>query len=169
MRPTTFTLDRPGPGRLSTMARPRGGEELARELATLSRAGVDVLVCLLTDDELVELGLEGEADAARDAGLELIRMPVPDLTVPPVGQALALARRLAGRLARGAEVVVHCRAGVGRSSVLAAAVLVCEGVPEEQAWALITMARGLQVPDTEEQRAYVAHLAEVHRDLHREA
>jgi hypothetical protein len=38
------TVRRCGPGRLSTMARPRGGDWLADELAALRRRGVDVLV-----------------------------------------------------------------------------------------------------------------------------
>ena len=173
MTASTYPLARSGAGRLSTMARPSGGERLTQELAALAEGGAQVLVSLLTDEESVDLGLAGEADAARAAGLELLRMPVPDLTVPDVEETLALALALAGRLAGGADVVVHCRAGIGRSSLLAAAVLVCEGVEVEEAWRLVEDARGVPVPDTAEQRAFLSELARrravrVHRDLHRE-
>lgn len=67
--PTVFTIERTGPGRLSTMARPEGGDRLAGELSDLAAAGVDVLVSLLTDDEDVELGLAGEGQAAEAAGI----------------------------------------------------------------------------------------------------
>ena len=51
-------MRRSGPGRLSTMARPRGGDWLADEMAALRRRGVDVLVCALTDPELAaQVGL----------------------------------------------------------------------------------------------------------------
>ena len=121
MTVSTYPLARSGPGRLSTMARPGGGARLTEELASLAEGGAQVLVSLLTDEESVDLGLAGEADAACAAGLELLRMPVPDLTVPDVDALLDLALALAGRLAGGAHVVVHCRAGIGRSSMLAAA------------------------------------------------
>jgi hypothetical protein len=60
MKPTLFTISRHGPGRLATMARPRGGEWLTDELGSLRRAGVDVLVCALTGPEMLELGLTDE-------------------------------------------------------------------------------------------------------------
>jgi hypothetical protein len=40
MRPELFTIRRTGPGRLSTMARPRGGDWLEDEMTGLSAAGV---------------------------------------------------------------------------------------------------------------------------------
>jgi hypothetical protein len=39
MRPVLFTINRGGRGRLSTMARPRGGDWLTDELAGLAIAG----------------------------------------------------------------------------------------------------------------------------------
>lgn len=158
MRPELYTIDTPARGVLHTMARPRGGEWLAEELGTLVSAGVDVLVCLLTDAELTELGLGDEPDHAVAAGLELVRWPWEDLTVPATTPALDLARQLAARLYQGDDVVVHCRAGIGRSSVLAALVLLVLGVPVEEAWERLEEARGLPVPDTEEQRRFVGEL-----------
>lgn len=159
MRTELFTIDRgAAPGRLSTMARPRGGEWLAEEMAALAHDGVDRLVCLLTDSELHELALSDEPALARAAGLAFERFPVPDLTVPEPGATVALARDLAQALLGDAHVVIHCRAGIGRSSVLAAAVLLAQGLSAEDAWTRLTEARGLPVPDTEQQRLFVASL-----------
>jgi protein-tyrosine phosphatase len=55
-------------------------------------------------------------------------------------------------------VAVHCWGGVGRSSLIAAAVLVGRGTDAEQAWARIAEARGVPVPETDEQRAWVTAL-----------
>lgn len=52
-----FTIRRRRRGRLSTMARPRGGDWLTGELGDLAIAGVDVVVSLLTDAEAAELDL----------------------------------------------------------------------------------------------------------------
>jgi protein-tyrosine phosphatase len=139
------------------MARP-SGEWLDDELRALRRAGVDVLVCALPDAERLELGLGGEAAAARHAGLEFVAVPIRDRSVPELGAALPRLRELVGRLGAGGHVVCHCRFGIGRASLLAAAVLVLEGVDPDEAWRRLTRARGLQVPDTDEQRQWIARL-----------
>jgi protein-tyrosine phosphatase len=158
MQPELFLIDRPGPGRLATMARPRGGDCLEAEMAGLARAGVSVLVSMLSDDEMAELGLTREAAEATGAGLEFLRLPTPDLTVPDQQATLTIAGILRSRLAAGASVVVHCRAGVGRSSTLAAAVLVLEGLAPAAAWDLISSARGMTVPDVPAQREFIDRL-----------
>ena len=158
MRPDLFTISRSGSGHLSTMTRPRGGDWLTDELDHLALAGVSVVVSLLTDAEAAELGLTGEADAARAVGIEFHRLPTPDRQVPDREATLALARLLIRRLSDGAGVAVHCRQGIGRSSTLAAAVLVLEGTPAAEAWDQIAATRGLPVPDTAEQREFIKTL-----------
>ena len=160
MQPQLFAIERAGPGQLATMARPRGGEWLGEDMAGLAGAGVTVLVSLLTDTEMTSLGLTAEDAAARRAGLEFLRLPTPDFHVPDRAVTLALARDLLARLAGGASVVVHCYGGVGRSSTLAAVVLVLEGVAPPAAWDRITVARGRPVPETVDQRAFVNGLAD---------
>ncbi|MEW2490850.1 hypothetical protein [Streptomyces sp. NPDC048411] len=77
----------------------------------------------------------------------------PDLTT-----ILPTLHRLAEQLHDGAHVVTHCRAGIGRSSLLAAALLILNGVDPETAWNQIERARGLAVPDTAEQREWTTEL-----------
>ncbi|MET9616828.1 phosphatase domain-containing putative toxin [Kitasatospora indigofera] len=110
-----------GPGRLSTMARPRGNDWLDDEMAALKDCGVDILVCALTGPELDELGLTDEPRAAAAAGLRFVATPIPDRTVPDLAAILPTLRGLAAQLRDGAHVVTHCRAGIGRSSLVAAA------------------------------------------------
>ena len=77
-------------------------------------------------------------------------------SAPPVPDpALALAQQLRGELNAGRGVAVHCRGGIGRSSLLAAIVLRLEGVRPDQAWEVIGRARGARVPDTQAQRDFV--------------
>ncbi|MFJ1548095.1 protein-tyrosine phosphatase family protein [Streptomyces sp. NPDC088246] len=158
MRPTLFTVDLPGPGRLSTMAKPRGNDWLEDEMTALSVCGVDTLVCALTGLELDELGLADEPRAAVAAGLRFVAIPIPDRTVPDLATILPTLRRLAKQLDDGAHIVTHCRAGIGRSSLLAAALLILNGVDPNTAWAQLERARGLAVPDTAEQRDWTMEL-----------
>jgi hypothetical protein len=64
VRPTLYTVERPGLGRLSIMARPRGGDWLAEEMRDLFLAGVGILISTLTPIEASSLDLGDEADAA---------------------------------------------------------------------------------------------------------
>lgn len=153
--PRLFTVSREGPGRLSTMAAPRGWEWLTEELQALRLVGVGTVVSLLTKPELGELGLSDESQAARGAGLRFLELPTPDRQAPELATTRVLAAELADQLAAGFWVAIHCRAGIGRASVLAATVLKLEGVTSEDAWRRISAARGLSVPDTEAQRRFV--------------
>jgi protein-tyrosine phosphatase len=164
MRPTLFLIEQPDAGQLSTMAKPRGGEWLSDEMTALRTAGVDILVCALTPTELHDVDLVAEPDEARNAGLEFVPLPIPDRGVPDPRTVLADLQRLAARLRAGAHIVTHCRAGIGRSSLLAAGILVLNGLDPEVVWHRIEQARGLPVPDTQAQRLWLDDLIESVRE-----
>jgi protein-tyrosine phosphatase len=157
-RPVLFTIGRAGPGALSTMAKPRGGEQLAGEMAGLAGAGVNVIVSMLSDAEASRFGLAEEGTAAKAAGMGFFQLPTPDSDVPTRGASLALARKLRSCLARDMSVAVHCWAGIGRSSTLAGVVLLLEGTRPAHAWQLISTARGLTVPETKDQWDFLYQL-----------
>jgi protein-tyrosine phosphatase len=143
-------------GRLAIMARPRAGDWLADEIAGWSQESVSVVVSLLEPSESAELELDGEAKACADAGIEFIPFPIRDrgvpISVPGVAKLIAL---LDGKLKAGASVAIHCRAGIGRSALIAACVLTKAGIAAGDALVLIGKARGVIVPDTDEQSAWV--------------
>jgi protein-tyrosine phosphatase len=146
----------PGPGRLAIAARPRADDWLEDEIAAWRGEGVDVVVSLLEPSEVHELGLQREAELCRSNGMEFISLPIPDRGLPESRHEVSqLARGLAAGLREGRAIAIHCRAGIGRSSMIAACVLVCLRIGATDAWALIEAARGVRVPDTEEQREWV--------------
>lgn len=155
MKASIFTVSRAGPGSLSTMARPRGGDWLVDEMRALRDAGADVIVSMLTWSEVQELDLHAEADAAAAAGLRFVALPTPDRGLPESSRFGDLVKDIADELHAGRHVVVHCRMGIGRASLVAAAVLVSEGANPDDAWEAIAAARGLAVPDTAEQRTWL--------------
>lgn len=155
MKASIYTVSRTGPGRLSTMARPRGGEWLEDEMRALRDAGADVLVSMLAGSEARELELGLETDAAQAAGLRFVALPTPDRGLPERIRFRTLIDDLGNELRVGRHVVVHCRMGVGRASLVAAALLVSEGLSPDAAWDAVGRARGLAVRDTAEQRAWL--------------
>jgi protein-tyrosine phosphatase len=155
VRVDLYEMPWPGPGRLSTMARPRGGDWLDDEMTAVRSQGVDVLVSLLELVEAAELGLASERRAAEAAGVTFIGLPIPDRSVPSRSEFLALVEKVAELLAAGRHVAVHCRAGIGRSSTVAAGVLLRAGMTPDEVWPAMSKARGLAVPDTAAQKSWV--------------
>jgi len=168
MRPALHVIDGPYPGRLATMAHPRGGPWLADEMAGLARAGVDVFVSALTWEEDHRLGLTQVAAAAAAAGIEFVPFPIADRGVPRAQDiagdtdVVALGVRLAAHVRAGRFVVTQCFAGIGRSTLLACATLVMLGFGPERSLRMVSEARGLPVPDTEAQRHWLYEFAAAH-------
>jgi protein-tyrosine phosphatase len=156
VRVALFPIERSGPGQLSTMARPRGGDWLLDEVEALGAAGVKVIVSLLTASEAAELGLDSESAVVTAAGMKFLSLPTPDRGVPHVPEFKSLLGELECALLADHHVAVHCRKGIGRSSLVAAGLLVIEGLPVAAAWASVARARGLDVPDTDEQKRWLA-------------
>ena len=147
-------------GRLAIMPRPRAGDWLSGEVNDWKQSGLDWVVSLLEDSEIADLGLEQESARCEKAGIKLLHFPIPDRGIPAsVEQLAALVTALVRHLQRGGGVGIHCRIGVGRSALVAACVLTALGMPVESAWNAIQKARGLPVPDTPEQRAWVTRFA----------
>jgi len=147
-------------GRLGTLARPMGGASLEDEVAAWKREGVDVIVSLLSPEEVVECGLEREWGLCEDCGIRFLSFPITDRDVPgSTKSAVELIRWLREQLTAGQSIAVHCWMGIGRSSLVAASVLVAGGTDPAAAFEAISDARGLMVPDTFEQRRWVEELA----------
>ncbi|HEU5401090.1 MAG TPA: hypothetical protein VFU86_07015 [Terriglobales bacterium] len=151
-----YPIEKALPYRIAIVARPRGGDWLRDEIKSLSNSGITVLVSMLTTEESIELQLLNEAAECEEIGIVFLHIPVGDRSVPADEKGFSTVIDQAAELVRsGAYLGVHCRASIGRSSVLAAAVLVRLGWVVEAAFNAIEDARGRPVPDTAEQRQWV--------------
>jgi predicted protein tyrosine phosphatase len=160
MHTDLFPIPTPYPGRLAFAPRPRGGDWLADEMAGWRAAGAEMVVSLLTPGEEAEFGLEGEADAAGANGLRFVRFPVPDRDVPASRDGFReLVSEVAGELAAGRGVVVHCRQGIGRAGLVAVGVLIAAGLDPDAAVNRVSAARGRPVPETPAQRRWLDEFA----------
>ncbi|MBY0497664.1 MAG: tyrosine protein phosphatase [Cyanobacteria bacterium] len=159
-RATVFPVAGPWTGRLGIVPRPRGGDWLADEAVALRDAGVNMVVSLLEPDEAAQLDLNSEASALASQGLTFQAFPIPDRGVPASRDSVAqFARAIVYALRNGANVVVHCRQSFGRSGMIVAAILVTGGVDLLHALKAIEKSRGLEVPETDEQRRWLADFA----------
>lgn len=151
MLPTTYKVKDIGNGALSVMAKPVSGEWIEDEFQGFARLGIDKIVSLLELFEQREVGLESEEELCQKNSIEYVSFPIPDRGLPNTKNAIELADQLLHEISSGKHVAVHCRAGIGRTGIIAGAVLVRSGLTSQEALSLISQVRGVQVPDTEEQ------------------
>ena len=151
----------PGPwgGRLAIASRPRGGDWLDDDTCAWRQADIDVVVSLLENDEVAQLDLLREDQAAEDHDITFISFPIPDRGVPAsLQEAVALIARIGAQLDAGKNVAVHCRQGIGRSGLIAAGVLMTSGGSSEEATQIVSSAGGISVPETFGQRQWTEQL-----------
>lgn len=146
-------------GRLAICPRPRGGLWLMAELASMKKRGVTDIVSLLTTNEETELQLQSEDKFCADLGIRFHRQPIPDRGLPTRPAFDDFITTLLPNLLAGGMMAIHCRAGIGRSSVTAAALLIRLGLRPDDALARISAARGFPVPDTDAQHDFIHSLA----------
>lgn len=155
-----YWIEGPWAGKLAIAPRPRGGDWLADELRAWHRAGINGVVSALTAAEMSDLDLVLENALCLEEGLWFANFPIEDRDVPgSQADVLAELKHWDERLQNGESVLIHCRQGIGRSSLLAASLLVTDGVSPNDAWQRIETSRRAPVPDTAEQKAWVERLA----------
>lgn len=142
-------------GTLSIMACPPVGQ-MGAVLDDLQAAGIGVVLSMLPASEARALGAGNEPDLCAQRGIVFLSHPVADFALPEMLPFAGLVADLAQRLKAGAHIAVHCRAGIGRSGMVAACTLVALGGTAAQAVAAVSAARGVSIPDTVEQGKFIA-------------
>jgi protein-tyrosine phosphatase len=160
MVPKLYAVPGPWRGGLLLSSRPRGGDWLEDEVTAWQRHGVDSVVSLLTEDEERELDLLSEGLEARRHHLAFASYPIPDRGLPAdTSTFVNLLERIEGDLNDGKNVLVHCRPGIGRTGLIAACLLVRNGMEPERAMERVSAIRGVRVPETPEQEGWIYGLA----------
>ena len=160
MSPKLYWIDSPWKGKLAISARPRGGDWLEDDVKGWRKAGISAVVSLLTPEELPDLGLSDEKKLSEGESLRFVSLPIPDRGIPASNTvASSVLRSVQQALETGENVAIHCRQSIGRSGMIAAALLTARGVSPSEALHQVSVARGLEVPETEAQRAWVMQMA----------
>ena len=131
------------------------GDRLEDDLRAVHSLGITKIVSLLEEDEAQTLGLAGEGNLCGELGMSFVRFPIPDRGLPEAQDFRKLIVDIRWSLQSGVNTSVHCRAGIGRSGMLACCVLIDAGIAPEQALDMVSRARRVQVPDTIEQKQFV--------------
>ena len=156
LKPRIYKIHNVGTGRLLAMAKPTPGEFIEDEISGIAQEGICVVVSLLEKNEEYSVGLAREEELCEKNGMEFISYPIPDMGLPRSLQTYRdITKNIFDKISNGASVVVHCRAGIGRTGIVTAGVLLHSGMQVEEALEVVSKGRGIQVPDTDEQREWV--------------
>jgi|CXWL01.1.fsa_nt_gi protein-tyrosine phosphatase len=152
------------PWRLAFGPRPRAGDWLADEVSGWSQQGIRHVVSLLEAHEVRDLEIGEERLFCERREIQFHPFPIADRSVPSsFMEAKAFFTKVASFVEAGEAVYIHCRAGIGRSSLVAAGVLTHLGVSDELIYPMLSTARRVEVPDTQAQvdwsKSYVQYLA----------
>jgi hypothetical protein len=106
-------------GRLAIMARPRAGEWLRDEIEGWHKVGVRGVVSLLEASEVHEPELGEEKSCCEASGIRFVSFAIRDRGVPTsIPLTRALIDELVAKLEACSSIAMHCRAGIGRSSLI---------------------------------------------------
>lgn len=149
------------PGRIALLARPRGGDWLENEVTAWADNGINVVVSMLEESEIREFELQREAEWCVANNIEFLSFPVADRGVPALNKRLlTLTSELRTAILAGKSIGIHCRQSRGRAPLLAAALMTLFGVEPVDALRQLSLARGLEVPETTEQMEWVKNFAD---------
>ena len=127
----------PCPGRKSSS----GKRCLFTDLSRIVNAGYRDIVCMLEWKELAQIGLSHYVLHAQEQGCNVYHLPVRDGRAPAIEHAEPVCTIIQSLLHRGRSVLVHCRAGLGRSGTICACVLVDLGWTFTDAMAHVRLKR----------------------------
>jgi protein tyrosine phosphatase (PTP) superfamily phosphohydrolase (DUF442 family) len=117
-----------------------GGRIRPADIHALARSGVTHVIDTRSEyqDDPIALGKEH---------IELLYLPTPDTKPLSVEQMMEGAKWANERMDQGGHVLIHCEHGVGRSALLACAVLVYGGMHAQDALRLVQQKRWQAAPN----------------------
>ncbi len=130
--------------KLAATPRPGIGGDLEFDLKALARVKIDYLVSL---EEVMPLQ---EAEAALH-NISMYHLPTVDMSVPEMGDALALNREMHQWLKQGKRVAVHCKAGLGRTGTMLAAYYILRGMSAADAMQKIRLVNPRMIQSREQE------------------
>jgi ADP-ribosyl-[dinitrogen reductase] hydrolase len=132
--------------------------DLATDLDVIARWNAAAVVTLLTDTEIENLKIADIARQVEQRFMEWHHLPIEDVSVPDADFEAdwpESSDRLRSLLRAGANILIHCKGGLGRAGMIAGRLLVEMGIEPEDAIRKVRTARGEGAIETRAQERWV--------------
>ena len=154
----TYAMDS---GSITMMPKPPGGSQLNAYIQYLKSRKINVLVSLLQYQEMVTHALINEGSECETASIKFINFHIKDHDTPQFFVPFNhLIHQLVNHIEKGENIAIHCYAGIGRTGLIAASILIKMGMQVDEALIKLSQVRGLRVPETIQQITWLHHHAE---------
>lgn len=145
-----------GKGFVAIMARPSLEADADASIINIARLGIQQVVSLLEPSEARNLGLDCEREQVKAHGMGFLSFPIADMGLPPSVEDYALlSKKLFNQVNAGVNTLIHCHAGIGRSGLMVAGILLHCDMDPQQAFAYASRMRGIRVPETPAQEQWL--------------
>lgn len=126
-------------------------------LAQLKQQGAVAIITLVSNEELNERNLDCFGESVSDSGLEWFHIPVPDDDIPRdrfEQKWNEVLQKINEYLQGESSVAIHCMGGSGRTGLIAARLMLDQGIDAKQAISKIRELRP-KAFSLSEQREYI--------------
>lgn len=132
------------------------------DVESWKRAGVKAIAILAEPHEVARYwgSLNNYLNILNDKGFEYVYSPIRDFQAPDLNQLKKLIGWIESRIEANRPVLVHCRAGIGRTGTIIAAYLVKKGYEAKDAITIVRKAIPLAL-EVDEQVSIVYEYHEV--------
>lgn len=135
--------------------------DLAEDISAIAAHRIGLVVSLLDDAELARHGAQALPTGLATRGIDWVQFAIEDFQVPGPETIAAWRAALPGlqrRLSGGDSILMHCAAGLGRTGMMAATLLIASGETPEAAIHRIRQARPGTI-ETAAQETFVRNFA----------
>ncbi|GGG73861.1 hypothetical protein GCM10011415_22820 [Salipiger pallidus] len=145
-----------GEGILALSALPGRGGNLQGDLHHIADWRPALVITLVTEDELAEVGASAIGRWLKDHGTKWEHLPIPDFSTPDAAASVRwdrIAEFARRALLGGGRVLVHCRGGCGRSGMVALRLMIEAGEAPDEALGRLRCVRPCAI-ETDAQMAW---------------